>query len=84
MNKEILLHNIEIIRQYLNMSGAEFSKIFGKENSYYRACRKRNSIPDLDFIVKMCKYCHINLERFLNEKLKINLAFENDYDLKVR
>lgn len=82
MNKEIILHNLEIVRQYLGVFTEEFSIKFGKEKSYYRKCIKsQNKIPDLDFIVKLCEYCHIEIDRFLYEKLELQLTFENDRDL---
>ena len=79
MNKEIILYNLEVVRKYLGKNGQDFSIMFGKEKSYYRATiglRKR--IPSLDFILKVCEYCHISIERFLKEKLELQLVFEND------
>ena len=82
MNDKIILNNLEIIRKYLGVYGEEFSTMFGKEKSYYRkVIKSQNKIPDLDFIVKICEYCHIKIDRFLNEKLELQLIFENDKDL---
>lgn len=79
MNKETILYNLEIVKQYLGVFTEEFSTMFGKEKSYYRKCIKYGDrIPDLDFIVKICEYCHIKIDRFLNEKLELQLTFEND------
>ena len=79
MNKEIILYNLEIIKQYLGINTEDFSIMFGKEKSYYRkVIRSDKKIPDLDFVVKVCKHCHIKIERFLNEKLKLQLVFESD------
>ncbi len=82
MNREIILHNLEIVKQYLGLFTEEFSTMFGKEKSYYRkVVKNQNKIPDLDFIIKLCKYCHIKIDRFLNEKLELQLIFESDKDL---
>ena len=79
MNKEIILNNLEVVRKYLDKTGQEFSVMFGKEKSYYRTTiGPRKRIPSLDFIVKVCEYCHISIERFLKEKLQLQLVFEND------
>lgn len=82
MNKETILHNLEIVRQYLGVFTEEFSTMFGKEKSYYRkVIKNQNKIPDLEFIVKLCEFCHIKINRFLNEKLELKLEFESDNDL---
>jgi len=81
MNKEIILYNLEIVKQYLGVFTEEFSTMFGKEKSYYRKCKSKDIIPDLDFIVKLCEYCHIKIDKFLNEKLELQLVFESDKDL---
>lgn len=82
MNDKIILNNLETIRKYLGVYGEEFSTMFGKEKSYYRkVIKSQNKIPDLDFIVKLCEYSHIKIDRFLNEKLELQLVFENDKDL---
>jgi hypothetical protein len=79
VNEEIILNNLEIIRKYLGKSGVEFSNMFGKEGSYYRKIIiYKKTLPSLDFIVRVCEYCHIKIDRFLNEKLELQLIFEGD------
>lgn len=78
----MIIHNLEIVRQYLGVFTEEFSTMFGKEKSYYRkVIKNQNKIPDLEFIVKLCEFCHIKINRFLNEKLELKLEFESDNDL---
>ena len=79
MNREIIFYNLEIVRKYLGKNMQDFSTMFNKEQSYYRKVIKHdNTMPSLDFIVKICEYLHIKIDRFLNEKLKIKLIFEED------
>ena len=79
MNKEIIIYNLEIIRQYLGKNGQEFSKMFNKEQSYYRAHIKKGLTPNLKFIIDVCNYCHIKIDDFCNKKLELKLVFEDDY-----
>lgn len=79
MNKEMTLNNLEVVRKSLGKTGQDFSIMFGKEKAYYRTTiGTRKKIPSLDFILKVCEYCHINIERFLKEKLEVQLVFESD------
>lgn len=79
MNKEIILNNLEVVRNSLGKTGKDFSIMFGKEKSYYRTIiNSRKRIPSLNFILKVCEYCHISIERFLKEKLEVQFVFEND------
>ena len=77
MDEKIIKENLEIIRRFLNVNGEEFSTLFGYEKSYYR-CVIKNRKVSLEFVVKVCKYCHIKIDRFINERLKLIILFEDD------
>lgn len=79
MNEEIIFYNLAIIIRYLGITTEEFSIMIGKEKSYYRTVVKcRHTIPDLKSIIKICEYCDIKIDDFVNKKLKLEIVFEEN------
>ncbi len=80
MKYEIMLSNLETIRKYLNKSKTQFSQLLGRERSYYHHILDKHIQLKLQDIVKVCNYCNIKIDRFLNEELELQLVFKNGDD----
>ena len=74
MNKELIFDNLEVIRNYLNLTLEKFSILGGRSASYYRNKVLDDKLPDLDFISTISKKVYITIGDILNKRIKLSLT----------